>query len=129
LSLDISPLIPTGRQVIQGYRGGIFRISQIDYKGPVIVLPDHTVDWPAPAFADLAIADFDPILGPGTETAVQVLLLGCGDKMLLPPPPLRKAFKDRGIVIEPMDTGAACRTFNVLMGEDRRVAAALLPAS
>jgi uncharacterized protein len=127
LSLDISPLIPTGRQVIQGYRGGVFRISQIDYKGPVIVLPDRTVDWPAPAFADLSISDFDSILGP--ETAVRVLLLGCGDKMLLPLPPLRKAFKDRGIVIEPMDTGAACRTFNVLMSEDRRVAAALLPAS
>ena len=127
MSLDISPLIPTGRQVIQGYRGGVFRISQIDYAGPVIVLPDRSALWSPPAFADLAIADFDAIQGP--DATVQVLLLGCGDKIQLPPPALRKAFKDIGIVIEAMDTGAACRTFNVLMGEDRRVAAALFPAS
>ena len=120
-------MIPTGRQVIQGYRGGVFRISQVDYAGPVIVLPDRTIVWPAPAFSDLTISAFDVLFG--AETAVQVLLLGCGDKMLLPPPALRKAFKDVGIVIEPMDTGAACRTFNVLMGEDRRVAAALLPTA
>jgi uncharacterized protein len=127
LSLDISPLIPTGRQVIQSYRGGLFRISQVDYAGPVIVLPDRTIAWPAPAFTDLSISDFDALVGP--ETAVQVLLLGCGDKMLLPSSALRKAFKEVGIVVEPMDTGAACRTFNVLMGEDRRVAAALLPTA
>jgi uncharacterized protein len=127
LSLDISPLIPTGRQVIQSYRGGVFRISQLDYAGPVIVLPDRTIAWPAPAFTELSISDFGALLG--ADAAVQVLLLGCGDTMLLPSSAFRKAFKDVGIVIEPMDTGAACRTFNVLMGEDRRVAAALLPAS
>jgi uncharacterized protein len=127
LSLDISPLIPTGRQVIQSYRGGMFRISQIDYAGPVIVLPDRTIVWSPPAFADIAATDFDALRSP--DIAVQVLLLGCGDKMLLPSSALRKAFKEIGIVIEPMDTGAACRTFNVLMGEDRRVAAALFPAS
>ena len=49
--------------------------------------------------------------------------------MLLPSSSLRQAMKNLGIVIEPMDTGAACRTFNVLMGEDRKVAAALLPAT
>ncbi len=127
MSLDISPLIPTGRQVIQAYRGGAFRIAQIDYAGPVLVLPERTSLWSAPAFTDLALSDFDAIRGP--DAVVQVLLLGCGDKMLLPSAALRKACKDVGIVIEPMDTGAACRTFNVLMGEDRRVAAALFPAS
>ena len=127
MSLDISPLIPTGRQIIQTYRGGAFRISQVDYAGPVLVLPDRTITWSPPAFANLALADFAAIRGP--DAVVQVLLLGCGDKMLMPSAALRKAFKDVGIVIEPMDTGAACRTFNVLMGEDRRVAAALYPAS
>lgn len=127
MSLDISPLIPTGRQVIQGYRGGGFRISQVDYAGPVIVLPDRTIAWTAPALAELTISDFAALLG--LEIGVQVLLLGCGERMLLPPPLLRKSLKDEGIVVEPMDTGAACRTFNVLMGEDRRVAAALFPVS
>ena len=127
MSLDISPLIPTGRQVIQGYRGGVFRISQVDYAGAVIVLPDRTAEWSPPAFSHLALTDFNAIIG--LDPAVQVLLLGCGDKMLLPPPGLRKALRGADIVIEPMDTGAACRTFNVLMGEDRRVAAALFPTS
>jgi uncharacterized protein len=127
LSLDISPSIPAGRQVIQSYRGGVFRISQIDYTGPVIVLPDRTTAWSPPAFADIAFTDFAFLLDP--DIAVHVLLLGCGDQLLLPKPALRKALKDIGIVIEPMDTGAACRTFNVLMGEDRRVAAALFPTT
>lgn len=127
MSLDISPLIPTGRQVIQSYRAGIFRISQVDYAGPVIVLPERTLTWAAPAFGDLNAAHFDPIREAGIE--VQVLLLGCGNKMLLPSSSLRQAMKTLGIVIEAMDTGAACRTFNVLMGEDRKVAAALLPAT
>jgi uncharacterized protein len=125
--LDISPLIPTGRQIIQGYRGGTFRVSQVDYTGAVFVLPERTLTWSAPAFADLTLDAFKSLIDLGVE--IQVLLLGCGDKMLLPPPGLRAALKSAGIVVEPMDTGAACRTFNVLMGEDRRVAAALLPAS
>jgi uncharacterized protein len=127
LSLDISPLIPIGRQVIQSYSAGIFRISQVEYTGPVIVLPERTIAWSAPAFADLTAPHLDPIAKAGIE--VQVLLLGCGDKMQLPSPALRNALKKLGIVVEPMDTGAACRTFNVLMGEDRKVAAALLPTT
>lgn len=127
MSLDISPLIPAGRQVIQAYRGGMFRISQIDYTGAVIVVPDRTMKWQAPSFAELSIAHFDAIVK--AVPAVEVLLLGCGDKMLLPALTLRKSLKDAGIVVEPMDTGAACRTFNVLMGEDRPVAAALFPTS
>ena len=127
MSLDISPSIPAGRQVIQSYRGGVFSISHIDYTGPVIVLPDRTTAWSPPAFADIALTDFASLLDP--DIAVHVLLLGCGDQMLLPKPALRKALKDIGIVTEAMDTGAACRTFNVLMGEDRRVAAALFPTT
>ena len=51
---------------------------------------------------------------------------GCGKTTLFVPLTLRDAIKERGIVLEPMDTGAACRTFNVLLGEDRRIAAALM---
>ena len=58
---------------------------------------------------------------------VQILLLGFGPKMCAIPRSLRSLFRSAGIVVEPMDTGAACRTFNVLLAEDRRVAAALLP--
>ena len=54
------------------------------------------------------------------------LLLGCGARMMPVSPTLRQALKSVGISLEAMDTGAACRTYNVLLAEDRRVAAALL---
>lgn len=127
MSLDISPFIPTGRQVIQSYKGGLFRVGNADYVGPILVFPDRTLAWAAPAFSELTLDHFAPIIQAGP--LVQVLLLGCGDTMRLPSSALRNQLKDAGVVIEAMDTGAACRTFNVLMGEDRRVAAALLPAS
>ncbi len=124
-SLDITPLVPQGRQFIQRYRDGIFRITEIDYKGPVLVTPERTQLWAAPEVADLTLEDFQPLLE--TPGAVELVLLGCGARMALPPPTLRARLKEAGLVLEPMDTGAACRTYNVLMGEDRRVAAALLP--
>ena len=60
------------------------------------------------------------------EPTVEVLLLGCGAKAALVPRALRGALRADGVVIEAMDTGAACRTFNLLMAEGRRAAAALI---
>ena len=63
----------------------------------------------------------------GTEQATEILLIGCGPRMQMLPPGLRQALKAIGVVAEPMDTGAACRTYDILISEGRRVAAALLP--
>jgi uncharacterized protein len=60
---------------------------------------------------------------------VEVLLLGTGTRHEFVPPSLRRRLRDAGIVIDTMDTGAACRTYNVLVAEDRRVAAALIALS
>jgi uncharacterized protein len=57
---------------------------------------------------------------------VEILLLGCGPRMELVTKAMRQPLRDAGIVVEPMDTGAAARTFNVLLSEERRVAAALI---
>lgn len=92
----------------------------------MIVFPDRTLSWPVAHGVDrLSHGDFSAVYG--ADIAVDLVILGCGPAMRLPPGALRKSLKDQGIVIEPMETGAACRTFNVLMGEDRRIAAALLP--
>lgn len=62
-----------------------------------------------------------------SETAeVGILIVGCGPRFVPPPAGMRRALSEAGIVLEWMDTGAACRTFNVLLGEDRQVAAALV---
>ena len=63
------------------------------------------------------------------EGHVDLLLWGCGDVMSPVTENIRSEFKKKNIVVEKMDTGAACRTFNVLIAEDRRVAAALIPVN
>ena len=122
--MDVTPLIPQGKQVIESYGEGRFRISGRVHEGSVIVFPDRTVAWPVAEFGELKPESLDDIAA--ARKTVDVLLLGCGAKMQLVPRILREKLRTAGVVIEPMDTGAACRTFNVLMSEERQVAAALI---
>jgi uncharacterized protein len=122
--MDITLAVPEGSQVINGYGPGLFRIAGVVHEGSVLVLPDQTLPWAITEFADIGVDGFEPILS--ASPSMDVLLLGCGPTMMLPPPDLRAALRERGVVLEPMDTGAACRTFNVLLTEGRRAAAALI---
>ena len=124
--MDVTPLIPAGRQIIESYGGGRFRVSGSVFEGSVLVLTDRTLPWPV---ADIAVATFESLAAVAEASragAIDLLLLGCGTRMAPPPAGLRQALRDLGVVLEPMDTGAACRTYNVLMAEGRRVAAALI---
>ncbi len=123
--MDVTPLIPVGRQIIQNYRAGGFRISGKDYSGAVIVLPERTLKWPASA--PLSLSSFDALKSLSAE--IDVFLVGTGSGQEFLPPALRQSLKEQGVNIDVMDTGAACRTYNVLMAEGRRIAAALLPCS
>lgn len=115
-----------GNQVIQKYGGGGFVVSGQAFEGAVIVLPDETRAWAmSGAFDTAQPADIQPVLD--AVSGVEVCLLGCGARMTRPAADVRAAFEDAGVAIDLMDTGAACRTFNLLMGEGRPVAAALLP--
>jgi uncharacterized protein len=88
------------------------------------VFPERTLRWPVAAMADIA---FDRLSEVIQETpAVEILLIGCGPRLLPVPGALRAALREHGIGCDAMDTGAACRTFNVLLAESRRVAAALI---
>lgn len=122
--MDITPLVPQGSQVIDSYGPGTFRIAGVVHKGSVLVMPDRTVSWEVTSVDALTAADFRDIVA--AEPSCEILLLGCGERMRLPPEPLRIALRGHGIAVDPMDTGAACRTFNVLLAEGRRVAAALI---
>ncbi|PZO89106.1 MAG: hypothetical protein DI626_00130 [Micavibrio aeruginosavorus] len=124
--MDVTPLIPEGRQVIQNYGGGGFKVSGQAHTGAVIVTPVATAAWDVPTkFSDLRETHFDvEILA---DSGIDILLLGCGAKGEFVSPALRKALKEKGLTVDSMDTGAACRTYNVLMAEGRRVAAALMP--
>ncbi|MFA7429813.1 MAG: Mth938-like domain-containing protein [Rhodospirillaceae bacterium] len=123
--MDITPATPEGRQVIQAYGDGRFRISGTAYDGGVIVFPTRVLAWPVASLADVTAESLDTVFA--HLPAVEILLVGCGPRMVPLPPALRDVLRGHGVSADPMDTGAACRTFNVLMLEDRRVAAALLP--
>lgn len=123
--MDITPLVPADRQIIQSYGDGGFRVGGQRWDGSVLVLPQRTVAWPVAAVEALAEDSFAAIRELAPET--DVLLLGCGPRMALVSPRLRRLWRETGgFVVEVMDTGAACRTYNVLLAEDRRVAAALI---
>jgi uncharacterized protein len=125
--MDVTPIIPAGRQVIDAYGPSRFRVAGTVYDRPLLVFPDRTEAWSVPTDAALLTVDaFAPVLARREE--VEVLLIGTGPRMALLPKALRLGLREAGIVADPMDTGAACRTYNVLLGEGRRVAAALLPA-
>jgi uncharacterized protein len=119
--MELTQLVPPGRQVIERYAASGFRVSGAIYAGPVLVFPDVTLVW---AEAALTAESLAPVVAHG---GVELLLLGLGRRMMPLASGLRGALKASGIVIEAMDTGAACRTYNVLLAEDRHVAAALLP--
>ncbi len=121
---EVAPVDPRGRSVIQSYGGGRFRISGTVVAGSTIVLVDAFLAWPEGDRGDISVASLTPVLD--AEPAVEILLLGTGKTIRPLDPELRADLKDRGVVCDAMDTGAACRTFNVLAGEDRRVAAALI---
>ena len=124
--MDITPLVPEGRHVIESYGDEGFRINGERHSGPVIVWPEGVAAWEVSAVATAAIETLDAMFA--AEPPVEILLIGSGAAFEVAPAALRHALGARGIAVESMDTGAACRTYNVLMAEDRRVAAALIPA-
>ncbi|HEY2892070.1 MAG TPA: Mth938-like domain-containing protein [Dongiaceae bacterium] len=127
--MDVTPLIPGGRQIIESYGEGRFRIAGQVHPGAVIVFLERTIAWPVTAPEQAGMDNLAPVIAAAREGSVDLLLFGQGKRMLLVPPALRQGLREAGIVVEPMDTGAACRTYNVLMAEGRRVAAALIPVA
>jgi uncharacterized protein len=121
--MELTPIIPSGRQVIESYGPRGFRVSGIAYARPILVFPDATLEWNVAGIDAITAETLRPVIERG---GTEVLLLGCGARMAPVPAAVRQALKAASIGLEPMDTGAACRTYNVLLGEDRRGAAALL---
>ena len=119
--MDVTPLISSDKQIIQSYSETGFKISGKVYNSSVIVFPTRIVEWSPSPLEEIKQNDLD-IQG---LRDLDVILLGTGKAMSFPPPAFRKAMKEEGVQLEAMDTGAACRTYNVLMAEGRRVAAAL----
>ncbi|HAA92380.1 MAG TPA: hypothetical protein DCS82_01490 [Rhodospirillaceae bacterium] len=123
--MDVTPTVPEGVQVIDSYGPGRFRVAGEVWDSSVIVVPEKTLVWPVPSIADLSFECLAPVFS--ADPAIEVLLIGCGEKMAMVPAALKQQSRAQGVGIDSMDTGAACRTYNVLLAEGRRVAAALIP--
>lgn len=124
MSVDITPPLLAGAKVVDSYGPNRFKISEEAYEGSVIILPDRVIPWDMTNVSDLTAESFDPLFE--ADANIEVLILGCGEKMTLIPAKLRQALRDKGTPPDFMETGAACRTYNILLGEGRRVAAALI---
>ncbi len=121
---DISGLPEAGQQLINGYGDGGFRISGVRHEGSVLVFPKETQAWELTSIEDLTLEHLQAVKD--ADPAVEILLIGCGANMAFIDEAIRNDFRAAGIVIDSMDSGAAMRTYNVLLLEGRRVAAALV---
>jgi uncharacterized protein len=108
--------------LIRSYSGAEIRIGEQRVTRSCIVTADQLItDWPPESFVQLDTSHLDAILALGPE----LVLLGTGLTQQFAPPAVRALMAQRGVGLEAMQLGAACRTFNVLVQEERRVAAAL----
>jgi uncharacterized protein len=113
----------SGINVIRAYGNGELRVNESVYRGAVILNA-------ATVIAEANIHNLDELIGLGLARILalepELVLLGTGAQQIFPAPSFGAQFLRAGIGFEVMDTSAACRTFNVLVGEQRRVAAMLL---
>ena len=113
-----------GRAPIDAYGNGGFRFAEMSHRGSILCLPSGIYAWPPTEPGELEPAAFAPVLA--EKNALGLLLLGTGRRQQMPDGEVRRAFVEAGVALEVMDTGAACRTYNVLLAEGRPAGAALL---
>ena len=124
MSIEVSTMVAEGSKMVTSYGDGLFRLGEETITGSILMFPEAVYSWNVSSVDDITVESFAPIIE--AADTVEILLLGMGNRLTRVPTEWRQALKEHGIVIEPMDTGAACRTYNVLLSEGRRVAAAII---
>lgn len=113
-----------GRHQLDAFGAGGFRFAGMSHRGSVLATPAGIRIWPVTRFAEITPEALQPVLDEAEE--IDFLLIGTGADIAFIPHAWRELLKERGITVEGMATAAAARTYNVLVAEDRRVAAALI---
>ena len=112
-----------GRAPIDAYGNGGFRFADMSHRGSILCLPSGIYAWPPIEPSEIEPSAFAPVFA--EKAALGLLLLGTGRRQQMPGTEVRRAFTQAGVALEVMDTGAACRTYNVLLAEGRPAGAAL----
>lgn len=110
--------------LIDAYGNGGFRFAEMSHRGSILCLPSGVYAWDVSGPEDFDLHAFERVIA--DKERIEVLLLGTGRFQVFPSSEIRGGLASAGLGLEPMDTGAACRTYNVLLAEHRRVAAALI---
>lgn len=113
-----------GRAPIDAYGDGGFRFAEMSHRGSLICAPSGIYGWNVQSAEDFAPKAFSTIFAEAGD--IEILLLGTGKDLVPIDADLRDAFRKHAISADPMSTGAAARTYNVLLAEGRAVAAALV---
>jgi uncharacterized protein len=118
-----TPFLP-GRHQLEAYGNGGFRFGGMSHRGSILALPSGVRAWPVGNVAEINALALAPILA--EAGAIEILLLGTGSEPAFIEDSVRAPLAAAGIRLDAMQTGAAARTYNVLIAEERRVAAALI---
>lgn len=120
--MDITPLTPKERLVIHRYGNGGFTVNDTRYEGNLLLTPSHVESWDASGLDDIRAET----LALFAASPPEILLIGSGARHERMPEALKQLLHAHSLKADIMDTGAACRTYNILLSEDRLVAAMLL---
>jgi uncharacterized protein len=109
---------------IEAYGNGGFAFAGMSHRGSLLCLPDAIWAWPVSRPEEIDEASLARVLA--AANGIDTLIIGTGSGVWLLPSHLREALRAAGVVLDTMQTGPAIRTYNIMMGERRRVAAALI---
>lgn len=121
---DLSAGFVPGRHALDAYGAGGFRFAGMSHRGSILALPSGIRAWPVATVAEIDVPSLAPLLA--ERETVDLVLLGTGVDVAALSATVRAELKAAGIGVDVMQTGAAARTYNVLLAENRRVAAALI---
>ncbi|WP_417789083.1 Mth938-like domain-containing protein [Terasakiella pusilla] len=124
MSLDITPLVSDDRLMISSYGDGRFTVNDRKVEGSILLYENKVTPWPVTESKEITLDSLQPLLDVADK--YDILVVGCGKMSHMPPKGLREAIKEKGLVLEWMNSGAAARTFTVLQTEDRRTLAAII---
>lgn len=124
MSLDITPLVSDGRLMISSYGDGRFTVNDRKVEGSILLYENKVEPWNVSEASEITLESIQPLLDVAEN--YDILVIGYGELSKMPSKDLRLAAKEKGLVLEWMNSGAAARTFTVLQTEDRRTLAAII---